>query len=333
MFKIINWLIVFTILTAGWAQAEYRATQLMPWVLMLRGPTPASQSIFLDYISKWNVISLYQSLQQRHFLVSLCVAGSLILNGITLFSTGLFELESVFVTQPVDLIVPKRFTGANYDPLANDASALAACMAYSSRNMTRPTGIHDHYVYTPFLPASLHSMKNDTLPTGRNYQADVDVIKPSLDCQNATVSWEPSPLEWADDDTPVFKTPDGCRYHLMRMPFEVGENYNNKKGSNIHFQTEFRGCQGEGIPTGRYASSLPDWGIDWRIWAAVAPTNDSEAVKQPYVFVCKPHYTVYQGPVRIWREASESAISADINPETLKYHRGDRGHPGYKASV
>lgn len=56
-------------------QVEYRAAQVMPWVLMLRGPTPASQSIFLDYLSKWNVISLYDSLKHKHFLVSLCVAG------------------------------------------------------------------------------------------------------------------------------------------------------------------------------------------------------------------------------------------------------------------
>lgn len=139
----------------------------MPWVLMLRGPTPASQSIYLDYVSKWNIVSLYQSLRQRHFLVSLCVAGSLLLNGITAFSTGLFELDSVHVTDPVELMVSNKFGRGNYDPASHDDKTFAMCMAFASRNMTPPTGIHKNYVYTTFIPADLYSMKNEALPSGR----------------------------------------------------------------------------------------------------------------------------------------------------------------------
>lgn len=317
---------MFTILTAGWVQAEYRATQLMPWVLMLRGQTPASQSIFLDYMSKWNVASLFHSLRQKHFLVSLCVAGSLILNGITVFSTGLFELEPVSVNQPIDLTVLKKFGGAEYNTSTSDASPLAACLAYLSRNMSRPAGILEPYVYTPLIPASIHLMGNDTLPTGRVYETDLDVIKPSFDCQDATVSWEPATASWAHYDTPVYKTTDGCRYHLTYPPFDVGSNRTNADGSvvSIDFSTEFRGCQGEyaSIDTNMGGWTPPSWDTDWRVWAAVARTNDSSAVKQPHVSVCKPHYTMYRGPVKIWREAGESAVSADINPDTLSIKEG-----------
>ena len=306
---------VFTILTAGWVQTEYRAAQLMPWVLMRRGPTPPSQSIFLDYLSKWNVISLYKSLRQRHFLVSLCVAGSLILNGITVFSTGLFELDPVHITLPANLTVLKSFSGANYDPLANDQKALSACLGFAKRNLTRPAGIHDPYVYTPFLPASEDRM-NDTFPTGRIYEVDLDVIKPSFDCQNASVSWEPAPATNFETDSPVYKTPDGCRWQRNSEPFDVINDESENGDTYIGLNLQIWGCQGELMPGGR-KSKKPNWDIDWRLWAAVAPLNDSAGVKYHHVTVCKPHYTVYRGPVRVWRQTGESSVSTEIKTETL----------------
>jgi hypothetical protein len=331
-----NQLIVFTILTAGWMQAEYRACQLMPWVLMRRSPTPASQSIFLDYLSKMNVVSLYQSLKQRHFLVSFCVAGSLILNGITVFSTGLFELDSVLITRPLNLTVPHKFGGANYDPYANDAKSFAACMAFSGRNMTRPVGIYENYVYTPFQPTSLYLMGNDTIPADRNYKADLEVIETSLDCQNATVSYEPYSDRWSNTTTPVYKTPDGCRYQLTEeapLPMRQSE-------VDIGIEVVLRGCQGQRFNDSLTQGSPPysnNWNADWRVWASIAPsvTIDMSAKdrlnytgwdQHPiHVVVCKPRYTTYQGPVRIWREAGDNAVSADVQRQRLDVTEGISG--------
>jgi hypothetical protein len=313
---------VFTLLAAGWRQAEYRAAQLMPWVLMHRGPTPASQSIFLDYVSKWNVVSLYKSLKQRHFLVSLCVAGSLILDGITVFSTGLFELDSVIVTRPIDLMVLNKFSGASLDPYANDAKSFAACMAFTGRNMSRSFGLYEDYVYTPFQPANLHSEGNNTIPVDRNYQADVAIIEPSLDCQNATVSWELSTNKYVTGKTPVYKTADGCRYQAENMPTAMLESE-----ADIGIEVNLRGCQGQRFNDSNTNGSPPysnNWDADWRIWAGISPSvaknmSDSNGWENHpiHATVCKPRYSVYQGPVRIWREAGENAVSVDIQREKL----------------
>ena len=58
---------VFTIISGCWSQVQYRALLLMPWLLMLRGPTPASKGVLLDYTSDWNVIALFRSLRKKRF--------------------------------------------------------------------------------------------------------------------------------------------------------------------------------------------------------------------------------------------------------------------------
>ncbi|CAG8260359.1 unnamed protein product [Penicillium salamii] len=325
---------VFTILTAGWLQAEYRAAQLMPWILMRRGPTAASQSIFLDYLSKWNVMSLFESLKQRHFLVSLCVAGSLLLNGVTVFSTGLFELDSVLLTESTDMTVTSKFGETGFNPLTKNAKAFAACMAFSNRNMTPPAGIHGKYTYTPFQPAALESTRNSTIPADRTYQAEIEVIRPYFDCQNATISWELSTARFTDNETAVYTAPDGCRYQTRETPSVLLNS-----DTNFGINAEIYGCQGQRL-NDTDSSDPPyinDWDIDFRIWASIAPSQThnltvqqqltyADYKKDPFrVVVCKPQYTAYQGPVRIWREAGGSANSVDIQPDTLNVTKGITG--------
>ncbi|KAJ5607236.1 hypothetical protein N7537_003855 [Penicillium hordei] len=331
---------VFTILTAGWMQAEYRAAQLMPWILMHQGLTPASQSIFLDYMSKWNVVSLYQSLKQKHFLVSLCVAGSLLLNGVTVFSTGLFELDSVPITRPSSLIVPRAFSGANYTATHYDSRSYAACSAFAARNLTRPFGLHEPYIYTPFQPASSHATENNTIPIGPRYQADIEVIEPSLDCQNGTVTWGsglmPSP-DWngtveqtyVERNTTIWSAPDGCTY---KIPASSIESILNK--GNISIEMHLTACGGESANAYAVGKNLlVDWTVDWRVWAAVVNTVGVKFPKNQtlqsawdtppiHLVVCKPRYNAYWGPVRIWRESGQSAVSSDIQPQRLRVTEG-----------
>lgn len=320
-------------------QAEYRATQLMPWILMHRGPTPASQSIFLDYMSKWNVLSLYQSLKQKHFLVSLCVAGSLLLNGVTVFSTGLFELDSVPITRPSSLTIPKMFNGSNYWPTVYDSRSYAACSAFASRNLTRPFGLHEPYIYTPFQPGSSYATANKTIPIGPRYQADIEVIEPFLDCENGTVTWGTGNISSPhgggpilERNTTIWSSTDGCRNAIY--PDDIESILNRK---NISIEIYLRSCDGQDANSYLVGNHLSvDWTLDWRIWAAVVNPG---GVKLPgkqvlqsawnappfHLVVCKPRYNMYRGPVKIWREPGQSAISADIQPQRLEVTEGIAG--------
>lgn len=85
---------VLTIFAALWDQVEYRMRQLMPWLLMSQGETPAEDTLLLNYLTSSTLGSFFRSIRRRHFPVSIGISGSLLLRLLIIFSTGLFSLEN-----------------------------------------------------------------------------------------------------------------------------------------------------------------------------------------------------------------------------------------------
>ncbi|KAJ5513676.1 hypothetical protein N7463_003228 [Penicillium fimorum] len=102
-------------------------------------------------------------------------------------------------------------------------------------------------------------MGNDTIPTDRNYQADVKVIELSFDCQNATTSCGPP---WNISlENPGIQNP--CRFQQIKYAPNAMYELDTKFGIDI----DLWGCQGEnfnstGAPSyiGPYSSN---WDADW----------------------------------------------------------------------
>ncbi|OQE25189.1 hypothetical protein PENSTE_c006G07048 [Penicillium steckii] len=350
---------VFTIITAGWTQVEYRAAQLMPWILMRQGPASPSESIFLDYISPWNIISLYQSLKKKHFLVSLCISGSLLLHGVTVFSTGLFELQSVPISHQTSLSVPNKFSDANFNSTEGRETTYAACSAFTDYNMTSPIGLQGPFVYTPFYPASSFADGNTTIPADRHYQADIDSIEPFLECHETTASWDTDSItrytgyyEWTDDDskghsgftsktveanTTVLSSPDGCRWKMGADKVNTTLLYYPDKTT---IEVRALGCQGQD-PLEKNMTNPGNSFSDWRIWAYVVDSTGAERSGDtvlrsvwptpPYRgIICKPRFKAYRGPVDIWRQTGDMATSAEIRRKDLKTSQALAGFPAGK---
>ncbi|KAJ5596990.1 hypothetical protein N7450_003448 [Penicillium hetheringtonii] len=55
-----------TIVAAFWGQVEYRTKQLMPWKIISVKPAPSEDTLWMDYISSWNVVALVDSLRADH---------------------------------------------------------------------------------------------------------------------------------------------------------------------------------------------------------------------------------------------------------------------------
>jgi hypothetical protein len=79
---------------AFWAQVQYRALEIMPWLLMSSGFASASESVSLDYISPWSIKSLIKTTRKKHFLATLAINGTLLIKLGTVFATGLFSTSS-----------------------------------------------------------------------------------------------------------------------------------------------------------------------------------------------------------------------------------------------
>lgn len=74
---------VLTIVAAYWGQLEYRTLQLMPWIVMKRGPAGPKDSIILNYTSPNTISSLVKSAKAGHTPVTLTILGSLLLRGLS----------------------------------------------------------------------------------------------------------------------------------------------------------------------------------------------------------------------------------------------------------
>src|SRR6266513_1534694 len=114
--------LVLTLLAALWGQVEFRAKQLMPWKIMSTGPAPAKDTLFLDYISPWNVVALGSSLRAFHFPVVLAIGGSLLIKLLIVVSTGLFMLQSTLLDREnATLVASNAFNGSEFNNASIDA--------------------------------------------------------------------------------------------------------------------------------------------------------------------------------------------------------------------
>lgn len=184
---------VFVLAAVFWDQTEYRAKQLQPWVLMRQKFQPASQSLLLDYISRWNVLAFVNAVRHHHSLAALAILGSLLLKLITVFSTGLFVLQTVEVSDyaaPLHVtesfaIADKAFWPAQGASIRQNASTgdfrpTTIVMALAKENHALPNGTTSHQAFQQFV------QPQDISTKALAVQAPVDVFESSLHCEPAT---------------------------------------------------------------------------------------------------------------------------------------------------
>jgi hypothetical protein len=86
---------ILTVVAALWSRVEFQAKQYAPWQAMQEGPTEASQSVLLDYVSPMQPVALFKAFRNRNLVVSSAISYSLLLSLALVLSTGLFALREV----------------------------------------------------------------------------------------------------------------------------------------------------------------------------------------------------------------------------------------------
>ena len=89
---------VFVLITSLWYQVDFYCKELTSYDKMRQGPTAASQSILLDYITPMLPISLWQALKNRHWAVVDSTMSYLMLHLCVSFKTLmlLLKLEAAY---------------------------------------------------------------------------------------------------------------------------------------------------------------------------------------------------------------------------------------------
>lgn len=301
------------IIGACWSQVQYRAMLLMPWVLMLRGATPASKGVLLDYGSDWIVTALFKSLRKSHFLVSLPILGTLLVSGLTVFSTGLFAMKNVPVHSEAKMQITQAFNGSSYDPRTVDSRAAAIYMAADQYNATLPVGIAGEYYAFPQFHDFSSEGTSDMYRENYVYSAEADTFSLDLDCDTAPIS---------EHNGSITASHPG-----KNCSFEYGMLYTTMPDENSSYpytlNGELGGCDGQRAQVN--SPSLEPFDartVDWQIWL-LGVKRDPNGIPvlvgnktQNFAFtslMCTPLYRLGRGLARIQRANDSTTLYSSVD--------------------
>ncbi|KAK8103186.1 hypothetical protein PG984_016332 [Apiospora sp. TS-2023a] len=190
---------VLVLVVSGWQQIEYRCKLLQPWRELRDGPTTASNSVLLDYISPNVFSSLWRAGKLRHISVLVALLGGPLLRLVIVASTGLLYPIPAFTS--MQNITLEALTSFNRTDNVNAWSSRResafdyGAYALIAQNLALPDGLQPNLAFQKFaLP------KNSTLNnTESTIQATVDAFLPRFHCESAIVSpfnltWKPEPF-------------------------------------------------------------------------------------------------------------------------------------------
>ncbi|KAB8204898.1 hypothetical protein BDV34DRAFT_196526 [Aspergillus parasiticus] len=298
---------VFLIVAGFWGQVEYRSKQLAPWHSMNQRARPASQSLLLDYITPWNVISMFRSMKNKHWAVGLSVLGSLLITLLTVFSTGLFMLDSVRLQNiPTTLKASAQFNSGGYDSKMVDGVPALSVAGAGRFNLSYPTGTTDQYAFSPFN-ASNTDLGTNTVITGK-----VDLFSAHLECeQGKLVNWTTYDITADGTSGPGFLQPSSdltlSSPSCSTNPFQASLfaiPSHNSTAADVFFEN----CTGNGQTGSRiiFASA--------RLWTA----GPKYAISDMYPVFCKPTYTISKGLISLFASNQSVARLLPLANETSR---------------
>lgn len=118
---------VLSVLAALWTQVEYRTKQAQPWSLLRKGPSPASKTLLLDYITTSTPEALFAALRAGHWAPVMAITSSILIKLLTVVSTGLLVLQNTDITRhDCRISTPDDFVNQFNSTKVGSAGALAA---------------------------------------------------------------------------------------------------------------------------------------------------------------------------------------------------------------
>lgn len=136
----------------------------MPWVTLQQGATPASKTLFMDYVTPGRPEALLASLRKLHWPVAIAITNSLLITLLTVASTGLLTLQSTpFVQKDCRLNITDNFV-TTFDPFGIGSPPVLATLAIENGTIPFPPGTSRDGAFQHLAPpTSLLSMIQDLL--------------------------------------------------------------------------------------------------------------------------------------------------------------------------
>ncbi|KAL1641060.1 hypothetical protein SLS58_006332 [Diplodia intermedia] len=282
---------VLTIVSAFWGQVEHRTKQMMPWAILRKGPSPAADTLLIDYIEPARPVSLYKSLKNAHWPVSTAIAGTLLLQLLTVTSTGLFQLQSETLNHTgVALLYGRDFASEPSNNFAVGAAPVLSAIALNNGSSSSAGGTSEKLAF-PEL-----SLKHG-IPGGQNLSisSTVDVFHAGLNCEVVdNPKWNNDCFSgssfYGDCKSAMPKvnfTTSSCRIENLEMGIISGASQAGVYGSAVAAN-----CT-DSPSDHRLVMAMIRYGIGRNYTGELPDTSSPQLSMEPApILVCQPSYAI-----------------------------------------
>lgn len=228
---------VIVILISLWRMVDYHCKTLTPWSELRHGPVTASKSVRLDYLSPLQLSSLLKALGNGHIAVVATITGFILLKVLTVFSTGLFFLNTVpafdstfqiNTTTKFDPVLASAFNHTSpLDSRQISNGPLYSWYGHYAHGLPYASGTSSEYVYQTF-EATGKSPANSSLST------EVDAFSPFANCSVIDAKVDGPASIQGHNKTHAFSTnlslilPDGIvcdHWSSVKVPVQDPQHY------------------------------------------------------------------------------------------------------------
>ncbi|KAF9872339.1 hypothetical protein CkaCkLH20_10166 [Colletotrichum karsti] len=191
---------ILVIILAGWRQVDYQYKSKQPWWELINGPSPASRSVLLDYLSPFQPLSCIEAFRNGHYVVALSILTYFILKIVILISTTLFVVQLTLHEEPVTIRYHNRFDTDNmWKSLGYGHSWVSN--GFSSRSPQADVSIWSYVAEVDNVTTADASRLGFTNLAYQSFSlpalslnissasAPVDVFVPNVTCEQASLSY------------------------------------------------------------------------------------------------------------------------------------------------
>jgi hypothetical protein len=122
--------IIVVIVVAFWRMVDHHSKLAMPYDALQNGPIKPSESLLVDYISRFQLVALLEAFKNSHFAVIVSITGFVLLKVVTVFSTGLLLALPTQVTQQGTSVQARGFSAASLALLDSSNTLAQPVYAY-----------------------------------------------------------------------------------------------------------------------------------------------------------------------------------------------------------
>lgn len=262
---------LLTLVASFWARVECQSKIIAPWTKMKQGFTTARKSLFLDYLSQFQLLSIVSAVRNKDHTVAAATFTSILIKVLLVLSTSLCVLSRTEVVHSnVPLTLRSDFVNDPSGLTANGSLAFASFASMMRFGTSLPTGTSERYAY--------QLIESEFLDTPSTIFTTLEGFNGDLEC-------EPAALPASDVLLNVS--------YITRFPIR-----STSCTFNVSLDAFF-GIQGNlvrFIPGGCGGSSNID---DQRLAIIIAVTVDrydnmTISISTSNSFICKPTYQIHR---------------------------------------